>query len=101
MDVLGALLGVRLADWVARSEFRQARCSEAIMQKLKGMFQWPIDGIVVVVLLVLVALTVAGCQVTVTRDDGTLLGRIDVGPDVGLTAVEKSGSLSSSVPPLR
>lgn len=69
---------------------------------MKGYLRWPIDAVLAMVVIVAVAVVLAGCQVTVQRDDGQVLGQVRVGPDLLVDTLDaKSVSSSSSAPQLR
>lgn len=68
---------------------------------MKGYVKWPIDApLLVLAAYMLVALLLAGCQVTLHGVDGRAVGQVTVDPD-GVQPGVKSGSLSSNEMPLR
>lgn len=64
---------------------------------MKGCFQWPIDvRLLAVAAILLVAVLLGGCQVTLHGVDGRALAQVTVDPEAGLAPDVKSGSSSSS-----
>ena len=66
---------------------------------MEGLFKWPIDVVLLVAATLVLALVLGGCQVTVARDDGQVLGQVTVGPDLQIGIPDgKSGSSLNSEP---